>query len=114
MTKDAIHFYKSEDVASKAWKLFEQEKVFILNLSPDVIVEHVGATSVPGSLTIGDLDIQIRISEPNFYFICEKLKEIYHQNHPNLWTKEFALFHKKDHPEMPMSIVVTVIDSPYD
>ena len=109
-----IHFYKTEELLPIAKGLFKEEKEHILTLCPNALVEHVGATSVPGSLTVGDLDIQIRVTKQDFHSTCEKLKSLYHENHPHLWTNELALFHKKDHSEMPMSIMVTVIDTVFD
>ena len=84
------HFVKQEEVYPLAKKHFEIEKARILKSFPDAIVEFVGSSSIPGALTLGDLDIQVR------------------------WEEGLALLHWKDHPEIPMSIVVTVIDSPND
>ncbi|KKS86119.1 MAG: hypothetical protein UV60_C0003G0037 [Parcubacteria group bacterium GW2011_GWA2_43_11] len=109
-----IHFYKTEELLPTAYRLFKEEKDHILTLCPNALVEHVGATSIPGSLTLGDLDIQIRVTAQDFQSTCEKIKSIYYENHPYLWTSEFALFHKKDHPDMPMSIMVTIIDTRFD
>jgi GrpB-like predicted nucleotidyltransferase (UPF0157 family) len=111
---DNIHFYTSEEISPKAQRLFKNEKHRILSLFPDVQVEHVGATSVPGALTVGDLDIQIRVKKSELGLVSKELKNVYHENHPELWNEHFSLFHKKDHPAMPMSIMVTVIDTPYD
>jgi len=109
-----LHFYKTEELSPIVQRLFREEKEHILSLCPNTLVEHVGATSIPGSLTLGDLDIQIRVTKQDFHSTCEKLKSLYHENHPHLWTNELALFHKKDHSEMPMSIMVTVIDTVFD
>lgn len=111
---DAIHFSKSEEVYPLARKVFGEECLRITEVFPRVIVEHVGSSIVPGALTLGDLDIQIRVRSEEFKEVREFLKSIYHENKPALWTNEFALFHKKEHPQLPVSIVLTVIDSAYD
>lgn len=109
-----LHFVPSEEVYPKAKELFDAEKKRILALCPNVVVEHVGSSAIPNAITMGDLDIQVRVDKKLFAEIVEVLRKMYHSNHPNLWTNEFALFHWKDHSEMPMSIVVTVKDSSYD
>lgn len=112
--EDIVHFKKSEEVYPLAQELFEEQKERILSLFPYAKVEHVGSGAVPGALTRGDLDIQVRVSQDDFKTVCKGLAGMYHENHPDLWTDEFALFHRKDHPKMPISIVVTVVDSRYD
>jgi len=109
-----IHFIPSEQIAVKAKELFAEERAKILGMCPGVLVEHVGSSAIPGALTLGDLDIQVRVSLESFAHSVTALEGLYHRNRPELWTSEFALFHRKEHPVMPMSIVLTVIDSPYD
>ncbi|HEY4483279.1 MAG TPA: GrpB family protein [Candidatus Paceibacterota bacterium] len=108
------HFVKQEEVYPLAKKHFEIEKARILKSFPDAIVEFVGSSSIPGALTLGDLDIQVRVARDKFDEVVAKLKEFYHVNRPERWEEGLALLHWKDHPEIPMSIVVTVIDSPND
>ncbi len=63
---------------------------------------------------MGDLDIQIRVTQEEFDSILPGLASIYHVNRKEMWNKSFALFHRKDHHIMPMSIVVTVKGTSYD
>jgi len=109
-----IHFIPSEQIAVKAKQLFAEERTKILGMCPGVLVEHVGSSAIPGALTLGDLDIQVRVSLESFAHCIAVLEGLYHKNRPELWTSEFALFHCKEHPVMPMSIVLTVIDSSFD
>jgi GrpB-like predicted nucleotidyltransferase (UPF0157 family) len=41
---------------------------------PDALIEHVGATAVPGSLTKGDLDVLVRVPESQFQPAAAQLK----------------------------------------
>jgi GrpB-like predicted nucleotidyltransferase (UPF0157 family) len=107
-------FQSSEYFYPLAKKLYEIERNKIRQIFPNAIVEHVGGTSIPNALTLGDLDIQIKISQEEFEEISYYLKTIYHINHPEIWNDQLAIFHKKDHPELKMSIMLTVKDSPYD
>jgi len=108
------HFKKHEEVFPTATKIFEIEKNRIKNIFPSAIIEHVGASSVPDLLTLGDLDIQIRTEKNEFDKIIKLFHNFYHPHYPELWTNEFAIFHQKDHPIIELSIMVTVIDSPDD
>jgi GrpB-like predicted nucleotidyltransferase (UPF0157 family) len=110
----SIHFIPMEQVADQAKQLFAGERARILEVSPEVSVEHVGSSAIPGAFTLGDLDIQVRVGKKDFSSCVVELSKLYHRNRPELWTPEFALFHQKDHPELPMSIILTVIDSPFD
>ncbi len=109
-----LHFVPSEEIYAKAKELFDIEKKRILDLYPNVAVDHIGSSAIPNALTMGDLDIQICTDKETFSKVTKTLKSMYHVNHPDIWTNEFAPFHWKDHSEMPMSIVVTVKDSLYD
>ncbi len=112
--KEIAHFYTSEELFPLTSDLFDEERKLILELSPHSTVTHIGAASIPGALTIGDLDIHVQVSKEDFLGTTKRLKGYYHINHPEMWTDEFALFHRKDHPKMSMSIVVVVKGSQFD
>jgi GrpB-like predicted nucleotidyltransferase (UPF0157 family) len=112
--KEIAYFYTSEELLPLTSNLFDKQSKLISKLSPNSTVTHIGAASIPGALTIGDLDIHVQVSKEDFFSTTKKLKDYYHINHPEMWTDEFALFHHKDHPEMPMSIVVVVKGSQFD
>ena len=108
------YFKEHEEIYPIAHTFFEIESKRIKENFPSAIVEHVGASSVPGLLTLGDLDIQIRITENEFKKVIAFLNTLYHSHYPELWTDQFAIFHQKDHPIIELSIMVTVIGSPDD
>ena len=114
MDKNTPHLKKYEEIHLLAEKFFDEQKSRIQKVFPNIQVEHVGGTSIPGSLTFGDLDIQIRVTKEQFSQVRDVLKDFYHENKLELWTDELALFHWKDHPQISMSIVLTAIDSAYD
>lgn len=111
---EIAHFYTSEELLPVTSNLFEEQKRLIVGLSPYATVTHIGAASIPGALTIGDLDIHVQVSKEDFLNTTDKLKGYYHINHSEMWTDEFALCHRKDHPKMPMSIVLVVKGSQFD
>lgn len=112
--KELAHFYTSHELFSLISNLFDEQKRLISDLSPCATITHIGGSSIPGALTIGDLDIYVQLSKKDFNDTVNKLKNHYHVNHAEMWTDEFALFHWKDHPKIPMSIVVVVKDSKFD
>jgi GrpB-like predicted nucleotidyltransferase (UPF0157 family) len=45
---------------------FEEHRRRVLELLPEVQVVHVGATSIPGALTKGDVDLLVRVDAARF------------------------------------------------
>lgn len=114
MANKPMRFVNSNDIWDKATRAFEKEKQFLLKLMPIADIQHVGSTAIPGALTKGDLDIQVRVSESIFKDATEKLKLHYKINHPEIWRDGFASFQNYANPEIPIGIQLTVKDSAYD
>lgn len=108
---ETVSFVKTEDVSEKIETLFASEKKKLRGLFPNADVEHVGGTSVPGSITKGDLDINVRVKPEEFEKVVEILKGLYEINQPDNWDAGFASF--KDDAQ-DLGIQVTVIGSPDD
>lgn len=106
-----VHFVKTESIRAGVNKLFESEKQRIARSLPDAEIEHIGATAVPGTITKGDLDINIRVSVAAFQNTVDVLKGMYEINQPENWTGEFASF--KDELR-DIGVQVTVKNSPED
>lgn len=108
---EIVHFVKTEDISEKVNTLFEKEKAKLSELFSHADIQHIGGTSVPGTISKGDLDINVRVIAENFDSTIEKLKTIYEINQPNNWTPGFASF-KDDSRDL--GIQVTVIGSSDD
>ena len=93
--------------------LFQNWKRQIKEILPAVQIEHIGASNIPGAKTKGDLDISIQTSEINFASDCEKMKQIAHVHHPELWAKDFAIFNTYDQ-SIKIDIMLVVKGSDYD
>jgi GrpB-like predicted nucleotidyltransferase (UPF0157 family) len=93
--------------------LFQTWKEKIRTASPRADIEHVGASSIPGANTKGDLDISVQTNEKDFAPTVEKMKTIANIHHPELWAKDFAIFSTFD-GETKVDIMVIVKDSDYD
>jgi len=103
---EIVHFVKTEDISEKIDALFKVEKQKLAALFPDANIEHVGGTSVPGSLSKGDLDINIRIAPEDFERAVETLKTLYEINQPDNWSKGFASF-KDDSRDFGIQLTAT-------
>jgi GrpB-like predicted nucleotidyltransferase (UPF0157 family) len=58
---------------------------------PDALIEHVGATAVPGSLTKGDLDVLVRVPQSRFNLATAELKRNLAPKPAN-WLADLASF----------------------
>jgi GrpB protein len=65
-----VHFFvPAEGYLQKVAILIEEHRSKILRLVPTSEVEHIGATSVLGLLTKGDLDLQVSVSQQEFDYL---------------------------------------------
>jgi GrpB-like predicted nucleotidyltransferase (UPF0157 family) len=94
--------------------LFEQHRNKILNLVPTAHVEHVGATSVPGLLTKGDLDLQVSVSRQDFERAVVILQTEYSNHQLENWTKSFASFNFEGDSKIPVGVQLAIEDSESD
>ena len=109
-----MHFVPSEELRPTIDRIFEAEKKMLVGLVPGADIQHNGSTAIPGALTKGDLDIQVRVTAELVNQAVTAISPYYHVNHPELWTTEFALFERYDDPVVPIGVVVTAIGSEYD
>lgn len=91
---ESVKFVPTQDISVKIEALFESEKQKLIDLFKglEIDIEHVGGTSVPDSISKGDLDINIRVKPMDFKRVIEILKKIYKINQPENWSPEFASF----------------------
>jgi GrpB-like predicted nucleotidyltransferase (UPF0157 family) len=89
---ETVHFIKTEEITERVEALFTSEKHKLSSIFPDANIEHIGATSVPGSITKGDLDINVRVEPKDFQRAMEILAGLYQINQPDNWTSGFASF----------------------
>ena len=108
---ETVHFIKIEDIIEKINKLFQLEKQRLQELFPTVDIQHIGSTAVPGSISKGDLDINIRVTSEQFNIVIAQLKSIYVINQPDNWSEFFASF--KDDARN-LGIQVTIVGSKED
>ncbi len=110
---EVVRFVSESEVRARAALLFEQQERVLRALIPGADIQHVGSTSVPGSLTKGDVDIQVRIEAAMFAAADAILATHYERNVGSLHTDEYSPF-KDDSTDPPLGIQLTVIGSRFD
>lgn len=111
---ETVTFRNSDDVCAEAERLFGEQREILARLISGADIQHIGGTAVPGLLTKGDLDINVRVSQNDFLADVEILRKNYVINQPENWTNAFASFKDDTSFALPLGIQVTVIGSPDD
>jgi GrpB-like predicted nucleotidyltransferase (UPF0157 family) len=76
-------------------------------------VHHVGSTAVPGSLTKGDLDFQVRVPLEQFGYSDSVLSGNYERKVGSTHSQTFSSF-KDDRTDPPVGIQLTAIGGSED
>jgi GrpB-like predicted nucleotidyltransferase (UPF0157 family) len=87
-----LTFVLSDVVAEKAARVFTVHRDRIRARLPDVEIRHTGGTSVPGVLTSGDVDLQVRTDKHSFDVARDALSELYEPFHLDAWHSEGAFY----------------------
>jgi len=96
-----------------AANVFQEQRKRLLNQLPFAEVHHVGSTAISGSITKGDLDVNVRVKRQEFSKAVKLLEAMYSINQPNNWTATFASF-KDDSVGMDFGVQLTAIGSSED
>lgn len=62
-----VYFKPSEEFLEEANKVFDEQKDRLKKLLPEADIQHIGSTSIPGSVTKGDLDINVRVTKEDYH-----------------------------------------------
>ena len=112
-------FVPVSEVWDEANRHFNKIKKEILRFTPNVDIQHVGGSIIPGSITKKDLDIQIRVEKKDFEKTENKLKDIFESKHVSIWRKgKFSIFKKdlknESNQLLWVDVVLTLKNSKYD
>lgn len=75
-----VYFAPEDHFREEVALLFEMVQSQVLTLLPTADVQHVGSTAIPGSLTKGDLDVQVRVTAPEYSAAKAQLSKVYSVN----------------------------------
>lgn len=110
---EMVRFFECSKFHTNAQQLFLEQKAIIEALIPTADVQHVGSTSVPNSLTKGDLDIQVRVKSEDYLYAVDTLSKLYSLNNGSISTDSFKAF-KGDLTDPPLGVQLTVVDTEFD
>lgn len=111
---DVIRIRPADEVRDSAAATFAEHRAVVGALIPGAEVEHVGATAVPGAVTKGDVDVLVRVGEPDFPAAVEVLARRYAIHQPDQWTPTFASFRDPQAPEPGVGVQLVVAGSDFD
>jgi GrpB-like predicted nucleotidyltransferase (UPF0157 family) len=112
--RGAVHFAPEETFRGAVSAAWEREAARLRSLVPGTDLQHVGSTAIPGSLTKGDLDIQVRVQAHAFAAAEAVLAGVYARNEgSDLVPGALASFVAKS-GGMAVGIQLTSVDGPFD
>ena len=101
-------------IAPRAERVFLAVCARLADLLPAAVVEHVGATSIPGAVTKGDLDLVVCVSDSGFETAIAILKRTFDIRQPENWTESFASFGDDTKYDLPLGIQLVIRGSESD
>jgi GrpB-like predicted nucleotidyltransferase (UPF0157 family) len=107
-----VHFLPEQHFRERVRDAWEREAALLRSSLPAADVQHVGSTAIPGSLTKGDLDVQVRVALDAFATADEVLSRCYRRNPGSSLAPGFAAFEKPGSPAV--GVQLTVIGSALD
>jgi GrpB-like predicted nucleotidyltransferase (UPF0157 family) len=111
---DAVRVRPNVELAEATRVAFDGHREQVLRLLPDAVVEHVGATSVPGAVTKGDVDVLVRVRAGEFARAVVVLGNAYAIHQPHNWTPTLASFNDPASSSPPVAVQLVVAGSASD
>jgi GrpB-like predicted nucleotidyltransferase (UPF0157 family) len=110
---ESVTFLPEAHFRTAIYPLFEKLKQDLLKIIPGADIQHVGSTAIPGSLTKGDLDIQVRVAASQYNDAKNQLCKQYSINTGGFASDDAMSF--EDYSNKPsIGVHLTVIGSQYD
>jgi GrpB-like predicted nucleotidyltransferase (UPF0157 family) len=114
MSESIVHFVPVAEIADRVSAAFETVSAELSVLLPDAEVEHIGATSIPGAITKGDLDVLVRVRPDRFDAAAGALSAGYEIHQPDNWSPTFASFAAEPRDGIPVGVQLAAAGSPDD
>jgi len=113
MDDDRVAFVEEPSIRSAVAAVYESVRAELAALVPDGTVEHIGATSVPGSLTKGDLDVCVQVDRSAFQKVDRVLGERFARNVGSDRTESLSSF-VDDSRAVPVGVQLVARGGPED
>jgi GrpB-like predicted nucleotidyltransferase (UPF0157 family) len=110
---EIVSFVPEPLVRAEITRSFAQLRATLLPIVEGAEIHHVGSTAIPGSLTKGDLDVQIRVTEELFELLRSRLIALYLVNEGGFVGPDAISFEHKEN-NVPVGIHLTVMDGSCD
>lgn len=104
------HLRPSDELLVHAQFVLERERVRLSALTTGELV-LTGGSSVPGALTVGDIDLHLRVEPEQFAASVARMGEVYDPVHLEIWTESLATFAVSGEA---VGIAVTPVGSEHD
>ena len=110
---ERVNFAPEQNFREAVGRLFARVKAQLSTLLPGSDIQHVGSTAIPGSLTKGDLDVQMRVTSGKYDAAKEVLSKLYRLNAGGFASEDATSF--EDYSTQPsLGVHLTVIDGSAD
>lgn len=117
---NAVRFHDAAATHAPAERLYQHIRPIIAQalaqagiIPAAAHIEHIGATAVPGLLTKGDLDINIRVPDADFARADAAMSTLFNRNTGSDRSPTFSAF-ADDSTQPPLGIQLTAIGGPED
>ncbi|MBU9722737.1 MULTISPECIES: kanamycin nucleotidyltransferase C-terminal domain-containing protein [Bacillaceae] len=110
---EIVTFSDEKIFRRKVHEVLKKHRSLIESKLPYAEIIHVGSTAVEGSLTKGDVDLQVRVPQSDFSQAKERLREMYDVNEGSSQTSYFCAFEDPDEI-LPLGVQLTVTSSDVD
>ena len=102
-----VRFVELEEIAEQIEELRERYQGRLATLLQGADVQEIGATTIPGAITKGDLDLLVRVPAGDFATARAALGGSYAVHQLENWTETFASFHAyARYPDVGIHLVV--------
>jgi GrpB-like predicted nucleotidyltransferase (UPF0157 family) len=110
---ERVSFAPEQRFREAAGTLFSRVQARLQALIPGADIQHVGSTAIPGALTKGDLDVQVRVASGHYSAAKEALSKLYRVNAGGFALQDATSF--EDYTTEPsVGIHLTVIGGSAD
>ncbi len=101
---------RSDEMLAHGRAIHRRERRRLRHITDGELV-LTGGSCVPGALTVGDVDLHLRVAAADFGDVVERLRGLYEIVHPDIWTATLATFVVRGED---VGIAVTPIGSEHD
>lgn len=90
--EQAMKFYEANEYQGKVNAIFTSLSSDLSKVLPHARIEHIGASSIPNSVSKGDIDVFVGVEQKDFEEALEKIKLLgFHEKNDTLRTNELCM-----------------------